>query len=180
MRNLMKTVAVAATLLAPGAASAVPVLGGQLYATGGNIVVENLPATAGYTSQLRLDSPAFGAIMLNHDPVGTTVNLGSFAAGTELIFSIFVTNTSNTFYMGPASRNPDNMMHAAVDYIGPGVANVGFEDLFGGGDMDYDDNVFQFRGGISTTPVAYVPEPMTLSLLGAGLGGMAWLRRRRG
>lgn len=129
---------------------AAPILGGRLYGTGGNVVVEVLPPTASFTSELHLVSPGPDRfIALNHD-VGTIVNLGSFPAGVELIFSCYVRNTGQTFFTGPASRNPDGILHAALNVIGAGVANVGFEDLFGGGDRDYDDNNFQFRGGIST------------------------------
>ncbi len=126
-----------------------PQIGGQLYATGGDILVEVLPATAGYTSELWLFSPAPARyIALNHD-VGTIVNLGSFPAGTELIFRIYVREEESSFYTGPGSRNPDGLPHAAVESEGPGLAIVGFEDLYGGGDLDYDDNVFRFTGGIA-------------------------------
>ena len=89
--------------------------------------------------------------------------LFGFSPGQELMFQI-----------GPEyrerlpdgrGRNPDNQPHAAVDSIG-GALIVGFEDLFGGGDRDYDDYVFRFAGGLATAPV---PEPSTLLLVGAGL-----------
>ncbi len=50
--------------------------------------------------------------------------------------------------MGPGERNPDGIPHAAVEFIAEGEAIVGFEDLYGGGDRDYDDVVFIFRGSI--------------------------------
>jgi hypothetical protein len=77
--------------------------------------------------------------------------------------------------MGAGGRNPDNLVHAAVDSVGGGVFIVGFEDLFGGGDLDYDDHNFRFTGGLNTTPV---PEPSTLLLLGASVVGLAKRRRR--
>jgi hypothetical protein len=43
---------------------------------------------------------------------------------------------------------------------------VGFEDLFGGGDFDYDDNNFVFS---NVTSAAVAPEPASLLLLGSGL-----------
>jgi hypothetical protein len=46
-------------------------------------------ASAGFTNQLFLDSPAnaLGVIFNNHtNTLGDTVNLGSFTAGDELIF----------------------------------------------------------------------------------------------
>ncbi len=136
-------------LMAAGPLSAAGIIGGQLFATGGNVTVEVLPASAGYTSELHLISPGPDRfIALNHD-VGTVVNLGSFTAGVELVFGIYVRDTGDTFRMGPASRNPDGIEHAGVDNTAPGVAIVGFEDLLGGGDLDYDDNVFKFTGGIA-------------------------------
>nr|HPM43188.1 PEP-CTERM sorting domain-containing protein [Candidatus Omnitrophota bacterium] len=106
-------------------------------------------------------------------------NLGSFTAGTELVFGIYVTNTGYVYSMGPGSRNPDGLMHATVDFIAPGVANVGFEDLYGGGDMDYNDNIFQFRGSIAPDPHSNVPEPATMALFGIGGLVMAFVRRNR-
>jgi hypothetical protein len=133
-------------------ASAAPVLGGQLFGTGGEVTVEVLAPTATFTSELRLCSPGSGQfIALNHD-VGTVVNLGTFPAGTELVFCIFVRDTGQTFYMGPGDRNPDGIPHAVVDVTAPGEATVGFEDLLGGGDRDYDDNNFRFTGVIPNPP----------------------------
>ena len=47
------------------------------------------------------------------------------------------------FYSGDGSRNPDGIAHAVVDSR-QNQAQVGFEDLFGGGDRDYNDLVFSF------------------------------------
>jgi Domain of unknown function (DUF4114) len=46
---------------------------------------------------------------------------------------------------GPASRNPDDIEHAAVSVINPKQVLVGFEDLFGGGDFDYNDVLLRVK-----------------------------------
>lgn len=140
----------------------VPVsLGGRLFATGEDIEVKVLPATAGYTSTLVWIVPALksaGTIATNRD-VGTVTNIGSFQAGLEIIFGIFVQDTNNFFMTGSGSRNRDRLVHANVNSMGPGLAYVGFEDVYGGGDRDYDDNMFEMRGGIDSQAV---PEPVTM------------------
>ena len=135
--------------------------------------------TADYTNLLYLDSPAnsLGLIFNNQaTPVGTTFDLGTFTAGTELVFRIDVTNTGNSFFTGPASRNPDLIEHAIVDdQFALNTTYVGFEDLFGGGDRDFDDINFSFTNTTSNV----VPAPATLLLFGSGLGALLLKRLRR-
>ena len=176
----------ALTLFFASPAAAEPILGDMLFYTGGTITVDVLQPTAAYTNDLYLYvinpaltiasvPPDFGT---NHDVGRTTTvdpSLFGYSPGQELMFGIFVRNTGNRFLMGAASRNPDNQLHAAVNSIGGGAFIVGFEDLFGGGDRDFDDYNFRFAGGLAT---AAVPEPSTLVLVGIGLVGMAKRRRR--
>lgn len=131
-----------------------PVLGGQLFSAGGEVEVEVLPASAGLTSELWLFEPGPPRLLATNRDVGTVVQLGTFTEGTELVFGI---RHSDEFRMGPGSRNPDGLPHAVVEPIEPGRIRVGFEDLFGGGDQDYDDNVFEFRGAISPINTAQAP-----------------------
>jgi hypothetical protein len=129
-------------------------IGGQLYSTGGTVTVTYNGSNAGYTSDLYLYSPSVIYIATGHiTPVGTQVTIGPFTAGDELIFGIYVWNTGHTFYMGPGSRNPDTQPHANVVQTGPNDFDVGFEDLFGGGDRDYDDILFHFSGSLAPDPV---------------------------
>ena len=93
------------------------------------------------------------------------------------MFSIYVRNTGNTFYSGSGAGNPDGIAHAnVINNWAPGRTFVGFEDLFGGGDFDYDDNNFSFTNVATTQPV---PEPETYAMLLAGLGLLGMQARRR-
>ena len=121
------------------------------------------PGSAVFTSRLFLRHPdgSRTSIALNTE-VGKHVTVGPFPAGEELVFGIIMSG-DQIFLMGPASRNPDDIAHAEVTETGVHTFLVGFEDHFGGGDRDYDDNVFQFTGNLAPTrpPPADDPTPTT-------------------
>jgi hypothetical protein len=171
----------------PGQAEPVPLPSAfSLISDGGLATVEFAGSDAGYDSVLFLAGPhGDGPFFPNHSTaVGTTASLGTFAAGTELVFRLHVFTTGEDFFTGAGSRNPDGMVHAVASpwsgTPGPGV-RVAFEDLRGGGDGDFND--FQFAVShvrlVSSSPV---PEPATLLLFATGaaaIGGRAWRQRRR-
>jgi hypothetical protein len=186
--KLLPALMTAGLLGLSGNLAAAPILGGQLYYAGGSVTVTTQPVSSGYTSELWLFDSSFNRVGASYitldEPAGVTVDITSlitgagFGIGDELIFGIYVQNTQQEFYMGPASRNPDGVLHAAVDVISASpvyTADVGFEDLTNGGDMDYDDNVFRFEGGVRVNPA---PEPGTLLLAGIGALGLGLMRRR--
>lgn len=131
--------------------------------------------SAAYSNDLLLN----GVFIFNNHttPVGTTVDLGSFAPGTELVFQLHVNNTGYDFYTGPDSRNPDSHAHARVqaDWE-PGTTLVSFEDLFNG-PFEYNDLSFSFTN--TTSSATPVPEPSALLLMLAGIGLIGLMVRLR-
>ena len=174
-------------------AQATPIVEQTLVATGGDVVVTFVSNGAWYVSELYLDGLDSNAIFNSSTTAeGTSINLGNFDTDVELIFKLLVLQTGDLFYTGDAARNVDGLVHAVVSNVA-GQVLVGFEDIFGGGDRDYNDLVFAFTnvsavapggsgpsgaGGGSTVPTA-VDEPGTLLLFGSGLAGLVLMMKRR-
>jgi hypothetical protein len=168
------------------------ILGGSFFvAEEGDVTATFLGSDAGYFNELYLfspDSPWDTSEMIfdKDSPVdGSMKALGSYAAGTELVFRLYVQNTALSYFTGDGSNNPDNLAHArAVTRLVDGVyvTEVGFEDLLGGGDLDYNDFMFGLNNVVDPDddPRA-VPEPSILLLLSGVLFSMImFLRLGRG
>ena len=159
-----------------------PILGGRmLVANDGYVTAEFLGSDAGYFNSLYLVSPNESAEFLfkKSTPLNLgPVDLGWFSAGTELIFRLDVRNTGLSFFTGDADRNDDGLAHAlattVLDDAGTYITTVGFEDLFGGGDLDFND--FEFRLTNVIDPVL-VAAPPVLALLALGVLGLGFQRR---
>ena len=181
----MRTI-LAAALLATAVVSAAPAAAQHPIATsnpGAAIIVTStddviatyLGTSAAFTDLLYLENTNTFLFNNQQTPVGTTVNLGSFAIGTELVFRLLVTNTGDEFFSGSPSRNFDGLGHAAVenDYLVPGTTLVSFEDL--PNSQEFNDLSFSFTG----TLAGAVPEPATWTLMILGFGAVGGAMRRR-
>ena len=157
----------------------------QLFATGSNVFVRFVGHTASFTSDLFWCTASTSAscgqyLFTNHTSApGSIVQVANtFSIGQEVIFGLFVRNTGHWFFSGPGWRNPDGLIHFLANNTSDPTWPVrgGFEDLLGGGDLDYDDLVFDFRG---VSPNVVVPEPTTVVLFGTGLAAIGLVARRR-
>ena len=150
MNLLARSAIAAATFVAVSAAHAFPIAdpgteGFLVIVSGTSDVVATYQGnSASFSNDLFLVNTG-QFIFNNHaSAVGSTVDLGAFAPGTELLFKLHVNNTGFDYFTGPASRNPDQHTHARVqNNWQPGETLVSFEDLFNG-PFDYNDLSFSF------------------------------------
>ena len=175
---------------APAHAEIVQVIGASLRAhnpDGPQVVTVQATflgdANSLYTSELYLDAPTFlGPIFNNHlTPVNSTAFLGTFQPETVLFIrnrSFFLDDPSDpgspasynfNFFTGDGTLppNPDGLPHAvfSFDTDDPdGPVTVSFEDLIGGGDLDFNDAVYSFTHvraalvDVAVTPMVNVTE----------------------
>lgn len=189
MKKVSTLISAAALLVASNIALAHPIAisgteGNRIIVTSSNPVIATYQGnSADYNNTLYLDSPN-GVIttkIFNNktNSVGDTVNLGSFAVGTELIFrlhSITRNGAQNNFFSGDASRNPDGEAHARVqNNWKPNETLVSFEDLYNGKFL-FNDLSFSFT---NTKSVSEVPVPAAAWLFGSAILGLAGIRRKR-
>ena len=127
--------------------SAPELVGGRLFGTGEEVMVKVLESESAFTSEIWLFEPTRQLIATDEDE-GVVAGVGRVAPAVELVFGIKVLDTGDTFYTGPADRNPDGRAHALVSDNGDGSYNVqvGFEDILGEGDDDFNDVLFSVSG----------------------------------
>lgn len=185
-RRCAALVAAGFVLLGATVAQAVPIVGAKIIVqTDGEVVATYRGNSASYSNDLYLYSPnSYSSLIFNNhaSSIGSTVNLGFFSAGTELIFKLYVNNTGNTFYTGDGSLNGDGYAHARVDEAyAVGESLVEFEDLYNG-PFEFNDLSFSFTnvGTTQVPPSNGVPDAATtLPLIGLALAGLVAVRKSR-
>ena len=185
--RLIKLAAAAGALCTSTGALAFPIAdpgteGFLVIAQANAIIAQYQGNSAAYSNDLYLVNTGTFVFNNHANAVGDTVDLGTFAPGTELLFRLHVNNTGFDYFTGPASRNPDGHTHARVQSNWqPGTTLVSFEDLFNG-PFDYNDLSFSFTNTVGSDGGA-VPEPTSwaMMLLGFGFvgGAMRTAKRRQ-
>lgn len=122
---------------------------------------------------------------------GDFVELGSMDAGTHLDFSLIANgaNGGTNLFSTDTALNPDGIDHVvAFAQVDNPYLLIGFEDLLGGGDEDYNDLLFAVYFGeqnvqelIDSSPMHGVPapEPGFIWLIVLACGGWIYRARRR-
>ena len=149
-------------------------------ANAGEVMVTFISKTAAYSNDLFLMGKSNKVLNNQNSAQGQQFSLGSFQAGAELAFKIVVNTTGDTFFSGLGNLNADNVVHSAFKINTDNTVTMGFEDIMGGGDKDYDDIVFSLSNvQMSNAIVASVPEAQNYAMLLAGLCLIGAIKRRR-
>lgn len=129
-----------------------------------------LPGAAGY-ARAALSSPTRQVIFAQGEGAGASRTLtleagaryGFYLAANSSAAAVLSSNPDNApggpiAFFSLAGANPDGRAHA--DWVTPGT--IGFEDLFGAGDSDFNDAIIQVQfGAVAGTPTPPAPPPPT-------------------
>lgn len=116
---------------------------------------------------------------------GDFVDLGSFEGDTELDFFLIADGRrrpeGRPVYSTDRSVNPDGIEHAvAYALLDSPYLLMSFEDVYRGGDQDYNDLIFAVDiGADNVAALSGVPEPATVLTLAAFAGIVACAAKRR-
>lgn len=115
---------------------------------------------------------------------GDFVDLGTFKGGTQLDFFLIAdgANKGTNVFSTDSSINPDGINHVvafASVLAGSPYLIIGFEDMFAGGDRDFNDVLFAIDIGLANIQaLTATPEPSLFLLLASFVGLTVWLKRR--
>lgn len=112
---------------------------------------------------------------------GDFVDLGSFEANTQLDFFLIANgaNGGQNVFTAHDDSNPDGIAHTVSFAIeGSPYLLIGFEDIYGGGDRDFNDLLFAVDIGAHNVNYLANPEPSTMIIL-ASLAGLVIRAKRK-
>lgn len=152
----------------------------------GDLIVYFAGASSDYDNTLDLivngTVASIGGLNNHTSNYGASLNFGHVTAGDKLVFRLNVLTTGKSFF-SDKSLNSDGINHAYSNFYSgdssvPAGTYVAFEDLNGGGDLDYNDQTFVFTN-VSMVKISSVPVPAAIWLFASGLVGLASFKRRK-
>ncbi len=123
----------------------------------GRVVIDIEASDSGYANKIFYSTDNFKTKQyVGIDNETGTVDLGTFKPGTKIQFGID-NGQGDFFRTGGAKANTDKFDHTKVSKLADGAVQVGFEDLRGGGDRDFNDAIIKVRSvavGAALTPAS--------------------------
>lgn len=146
-----------------------PARGNAFVMTGNEMLLRILASDSGYDNRIVMSFDGFRTwtdLGTDNQDLQATTSV-AMPQGTQVEFGI-VNGEGTLLRAGDATLNEDGQVHARVDSAADGTLTIGFEDLSGGGDGDFDDARIEIVGAApqSATSVAaeqpivdVAPEP---------------------
>ncbi len=136
--------------------------GNGFVLTGNEMLLRILSSDSGYDNRIVMSFDGFKTwtdLGTDNQDLESTTSV-AMGAGTVVEFGI-VNGEGALLRAGDASLNEDGLVHAQVDAGANGMLTIGFEDLSGGGDADFDDARIEVVGAQpQTAAAAAAAEPI--------------------
>lgn len=151
-------------------AAPLAIAAGGVIAGSGHVMVDIQASDSGYDNKIYFSTDNFKTKQyIGVDNKTGSVDLGSFKEGTKIQFGID-NGQGNFFKTGSAAENTDNFEHARMTAASDGGVQIGFEDLQGGGDRDFNDAIIKVRNVPAAAPAAVPPAASDAKTNHSGLG----------
>ena len=125
----------------------------------GRVVLDIEASDSGYANKIYYSTDNFKTRQyVGIDNQTGTVDLGTFKPGTTIQFGID-NGQGDFFTTGGKSANADQVDHTQVSKLADGGVRVGFEDLRGGGDRDFNDAIIKVRSVPAAAPPVSASAP---------------------
>jgi len=142
----------------------------------GTITVTFVSSNAGYDNEFGVYLPTFMKLGMGHEAApGTVYNTGIESPANQPIV-LYLKNPSGDLFRSDI-KSSDGIYHAMISQSGD-VYTVSFEDMYGGGDLDYNDIVLN----VTCHPDPPIPSPefptavLPLGLVIGVVGAVLYLR----